>query len=181
MDNITYIEQWFLSHNRFLPEDEKKEDILKILVLFGIVFEKLDDRNNDDNIILQDGSVTYRAGSVKESDRIHFLLNVVNARYGYLSYEELLQETLYDEMINGDNGVVPYEDLVASCKVFFDNVLEEFKGYDFNRIVYRVKGKVFFCDDELSEKEMLRLNAYWRDSQKLFEVNRCDDGSLMIW
>lgn len=182
MDNITYMKQWFLKHNRFLAEDAQKNEILDILVVYGIIFEKLDDVNDEDAVFVKDGVITCTAGPAKQSDRIDYLLNVVNARYGYLSYEDLIDTTIYEMLISSeDEDGLTDEYPVDFCERMFDNVLEEFRNYDFDRIVYRVNGKVFFCDDELSEREMKRLDAYKNDSQKLYEVNRSDDGSLMIW
>ena len=50
MDNVTYIQHWFLENNHFLKDRQDKYEMLHILVFYVLVFESLE-KINEDQII----------------------------------------------------------------------------------------------------------------------------------
>ncbi len=181
MNNVEFIKDWFIKKNIYLSNSSNREEILNILLFYAIVFEKLEDINDDDQIVIKDDVITYVSGPVKESQDLIRLLNVINFKYGYLDYEDLVQTAGY-RMIkeSGINGSLSDEVIVEYLDTIFDNVMHEYENYDFNKEVYKINGKVFFCDSKLKEEEIEKLYNL-EDEQKLFEVYHDEKGKMRVY
>lgn len=182
MNNIEYIKNWFLIKNQTLEKNPNKEEILHILTTFAVAFAKIDEIENEDEIILNNGTLSLNAGVIKNTKEMENILNIINYRYGYLEYNDLIQMPEYAKFkyINY-NGILNLEKITAYFNPTYKNLIEEYKNYDFNKRIYKINNKVFFCDQELNEKEYERLYNLIDDEQKLYEVFHDDNGNMRFY
>lgn len=182
MNNIEYINNWFLTNNATLETNPNKNEILHILSIFAVAFAKVDDIDNDDELILNNGIFTINPGPMKKSEEMEKILRLLNYHYGYLNYEDLIEVPEYNKFkYIKYNGILDIERIISYFDNEYDNLTDEYKNYDFNKYIYKINDKVFFCDQVLNEKEYERLYKLNDDEQKLYEVFHDADGNMRFF
>ena len=182
MNNIDYIKNWFLTNNKFLNEDEYKEQKLDILVFYTIVFEKLGNLNIEDQIIINNGMITCEAKDMINNPDVERILNIINIKFGYLSYEKLEKTPGYTYMkLSGINGLVTPKELKENLEEIYLKTLKYYNNYNFNKYVYKINEKIFFSVNQLNENELLQLYEINDHDQTLYEISHNQNGEMEIY
>ena len=94
MDNVTYIENWFLEKNQFLKDRNDKYQMLHILVFWVLVFESFE-KINEDKIFKIGNSYEVKSGKKVENAISESILKMVNVEFANLEYDDLLNANTY--------------------------------------------------------------------------------------
>lgn len=182
MDNIEYIKTWFMTHNLFLKEEPYRDEKLSILIFYAVAFEKLANLNNADQIVQENGMFRFVAGPAVSNEKTEQILNVINVKYGYLNLQKLKKTPGYFYIHRGleEDGIVEDEILRDYLEDIFVRAMNYYKNYNFDKYVYKVKEKVFFSVNPLTEDEIAQLSDVNDRDQTLYEINH-DEYGMYIW
>ncbi len=174
--NIEYIKEWFLSNNAYIKNNY---ETLNILILYTLVFEKVNKIKNDDEIYILNNKISFKSGNLFAKDNILDYLKVINYKYGYLDIDDLKNTFIYRNLINYD-GLIDDSFLIDNFSDTVLRIMYEYKDYDFNKYIYKLGNKVFFSNCNLNENDLNLLKNYLTDGQILFEVYK-DDNHIEVY
>ena len=185
MTNIDYIQNYFLTHNPYLAASPDRNQILQALTAFAVIFQKLSDLDNTDQIRKTVHSedcvaIDFVGGEVIQNDHADHILKMLNYDSGYLPRSCLQKYLMYRYVYS------PYLESLddATIREEFDesvtSELQRFEKYRHDPIVYPVNGKVFYADRELTEQEIQYLYTIKGD-QVQYDLDHNADGSFYCW
>ena len=181
MNNVEFIKKWFLDNNQFLQKDINKNEILDILTMNVIAFEKLDNIDNHDKIYFNVDSIQFTSVETCYNEKVENILKIVNNVYGYLSIDNLKEIDAYSLLV--DNLVykeLSDDDIITFFSDVFEILKRNYKDYDFEKVVYKIDDNVFFSKDILNDTELEEIINIKDDNQNLFEIIRENDGKLRV-
>ena len=182
MNNVDFIQKWFLDNNQYLQNNINKNEILDILTMNVIAFEKLDGIDNHDKIYFNVDSIQFTSGEICYNEKVNNILKIVNNVYGYLSIDNLKEIDVYSLLV--DNLVykeLSDDDIITYFSDVFEILKRNYKDYDFEKVVYKIDDNVFFSKDILNDKEIEEIMNIKDDNQNLFEIIRENDGRLRVY
>ena len=182
MNNIEFIKNWFLTNNKFIKEEENKNEKLDILTFYVVAFEKLAGINSEDQIIENNEIITLEPGTIINNEISERILKIINIEYGYYNYEVLLKTPGYRYVQLGENnGIVSLDYLKENLNEIYNNTLEHYQNYNFNKHTYKINNKVFLSLNPLNENELLELYEINDTDQTLYEVFHDENGKMRIY
>lgn len=182
MNNIEFIKNWFLTNNKFIKEEENKNEKLDILTFYVVAFEKLAGINSEDQIIENNEIITLEPGTMINNEISERILKIINIEYGYYNYEVLLKTPGYRYVQLGENnGIVSLDYLKENLNEIYNNTLEHYQNYNFDKHTYKINNKVFLSVNPLNENELLELYEINDTDQTLYEVFHDENGKMRIY
>lgn len=181
MDNVTYIQQWFLENNLFLKERQDKYKMLHILVFYVLVFESFE-KINQDQIVKIGNSYEVIPGYKVENETSESILKMVNVQYANLEYEDLFNQKTYHNFFylhDIQDGQLDYEWL-SMFETIYDFLKRHYENYNYNKYTYKIDNKVFYSLNELSPEEINLLSQMSKKEQQLLWEVFHEDGK-MVW
>ena len=182
MDNVSYIQNWFLENNKFLKDREDKYEILHILVFYVLVYEYFE-KINQDKIIKINHSYEVIPGKSVVNEISENILKMVNVQYANLEYEDLVKDKTYHHFFyvhDIEDGELDYEWLCL-FETNYDFLKKHYSNYNYNKHVYKIRNKVFYSINELTDEEIKELETIpEKDEQILWEVFH-EDGKMFWW
>ena len=181
MDNVTYIQQWFLENNLFLKDRQDKYEMLHILVFYVLVFEFFE-KINQDQIIKINHSYEVIPGNKVENETSENILKMVNIQYANLEYIDLCQQQTYHHFFHLheiDNGLLD-DEWLCLFEPIYHYLKKHYENYNYNKYIYKINNKVFYSLNELSFEEIDTLTQMSQnDQQLLWEVFH--ENGKMVW
>ena len=182
MNNVSYIENWFLEHNHFLKDRDDKYQMLHILIFYVLVFESFE-KINEDKIIKINHSYEVKPGKVIRNEIVDKILRIVNVEYANLELSDLENQNTYRIFFNKmdiEDGELDYEWL-SVFETIYEYLKKHYENYNFNKYTYKIKNKVFYSINQLNEDEIHTLSKIPEsDEQLLWEVFH-EDGKMFWW
>ena len=182
MDNVTYIENWFLENNQFLKDRSDKYQMLHILVFYVLVYESFE-KVNEDKLIKLNHSYEVIPGKKIENEITENILKIVNVEYANLEYDDLVNQSTYRiffHKLEIEDGELDYEWLSA-FETTYNNLKKHYENYNFNKYTYKIKNKVFYSVNELNEDEIRRLSLIPENEEQLLWEVFHEDGKMFWW
>lgn len=182
MDNVTYIENWFLEKNQFLKDRNDKYQMLHILVFWVLVFESFE-KINEDKIYKIGNSYEVKSGKKVENALSENILKMVNIEFANLEYDDLLNTNTYKNFfykLGVEDGLLN-NDWLSVFESTYNFLKNHYENYNYDKFVYKIKRKVFYSINPLSDDEIERLSQIPEsDEQMLWEVFH-EDGKMFWW
>ena len=181
MDNVTYIQHWFLENNHFLKDRQDKNEMLHILVFYVLVFESLE-KINQDQIIKINHSYEVVPNQAIQNEISENILKMVNVQYANLEYENLVNQETYHRffyLLGVEDGKLN-DEWLSVFEPIYTYLKNHYENYNYNKLTYKISNQVFYSLNELTLEEIDMLSkATQNDPQLLWEVYR-EDGKL-VW